>query len=150
MIVRTLKIVRNVTFLLWFSASLAFSAIGLGLWAMNLSLKVATMTASAASTTVRHRRQIAKAISREKAKGRLRRMMIAVPVLGSGVAVSFEAYEYYQWQEENPEGTLTDYSCEVSEITAEVMDEVLQELPELIRPSPERVSSLVPECENEE
>jgi hypothetical protein len=38
--------------------------------------------------------------------------------------------------EENPTGTRGDYACEVAEITYEIMDEFLRDLPANLRPEP--------------
>ena len=104
------------------------------------------MSATAASAAVKHRKEVAKAVSKAKAKARLRRVMVAVPAVGTVVAVAFEAQDYSEWQDENPDGTPEDYSCEVAKVSAEIVDEVLQDLPETVRPSPDTVLAWLPNC----
>ena len=50
------------------------------------------------------------------------------------------------WVKENPDKSPTDYGCEVASSSAEVMDEVLAELPKKFRPSSDLIMSRVPEC----
>lgn len=141
------KIIRRTVFLIWLCVGLAVSAATLAAWAVNLSVKVATMTATAATTAVKHRKQIASAVTKAKAKARVRRVLVAVPAVGTALAIAFETQDYNDWQAKHPEGTFSDYSCEVAELSAEVVDEVLQELPEMARPSPDTVLAWMPECE---
>ena len=90
---------------------------------------------------------MAKAISKEKAKARLKRLIVAVPLLGTGAALAFEGNDLKVWLEENPDKSSTDYGCEVASSSAEVMDELLAELPEKFRPSRDLVMSKMPECD---
>ena len=87
-----------------------------------------------------------KAISKEKAKARLKRLIVAIPLLGTGAALAFEANDLKVWLGENPNKAPTDYGCEVASSSAEVMDEVLAELPEKFRPSSDLIMSKMPEC----
>lgn len=116
------------------------------LWALQLSSTVATMSANAAATAVRHRKEIARAIARTKAKARLRRFIATVPVFGVGTVIYFEEQDYREWLEENPKGTRGDYSCEVAHFSADVIDGVLAGLPEYLRPGPYTVLGWIPEC----
>jgi histidinol-phosphate/aromatic aminotransferase/cobyric acid decarboxylase-like protein len=63
------------------------AAIGSTLWALRLSYQVASMSADAAATAIRHREEIAQAVARTKAKARLRRALVALPVAGTAAAV---------------------------------------------------------------
>ena len=47
---------------------------------------------------------------------------------------------------ESPDKSATDYGCEVASSSAEVMDEVLTELPEKFRTSSDLIMSRMPEC----
>ena len=89
-------------------------------------------------------------ISKEKAKARLKRLIVAVPLVGTGAAVAFEGNGLKVWIEENPGKSPTDYGCEVASSSAEVMDEVLAELPERFRPSSDLIMSRMPECDSPE
>lgn len=141
------KLIRRTIFLVWLCIGLASGAATLAAWAFSLSTQVATLTANAASTAIRHRKQITKAVAKAKAKGRVRRLLVAVPAVGTVAAFAFEAQDYYAWEAENPDGTAADYACEVAELSAELVDEVLQELPEMTRPSPDAVLAMMPNCE---
>jgi len=60
-----------------------------------------------------------------------------------GSLIYFEERDYKEWLAENPDGTRERYAYEIAAITAEVMDEVLQELPARVRPDPDNVKGLV-------
>lgn len=131
---------------MWLCGALLVSTVALGMQALTLSAQVATVTASASAAALAHRKAVAKAVSKAKAKARLRRLLVAIPVIGTGAAVAFEAQDFRDWQSDNPEGTFADYSCEVAGLSAEVVDEVLQELPNGFRPSRDMVLDQLPEC----
>ena len=125
--------------------------LGIGLLQTSLSLasataQVATLSANAATAAALHKKQMAKAISKEKAKARLKRLIVAVPLPGTGAAVAFEGNDLKVWLEENPDKSPADYGCEVASSSAEVMDEVLAELPEKFRPSSDLIMSRMPVC----
>ena len=138
---------RNTTFLLITCATLAVSTLSLAAKTVALSGQVATMTASAATAAVANRKAIASAVARTKAKARIRRYVAAIPLVGIAAAGAFETQDYLEWQEENPERDRGDYACEVADASASVIDEVLQSLPERVRPSSDLVLSKMPECE---
>ncbi|RKT30980.1 hypothetical protein BXY70_2977 [Roseovarius halotolerans] len=138
---------RNVVFLGWLSIALVSTTIAAGIWALQMTTTVAAMSAKAASTAVAHRKQLAKAVAKAKAKARLRRAVVAVPIAGVAAIGYFEEQDYQEWLAENPDGTRKQYACEVASLTAEVVDEVLQDLPGGLRPDPETVLGYMPECE---
>lgn len=144
---RLLRALRSTVMLLWLCAVLAVSALALGIQALTLSAQVASVTAGATAAAVKHRKDLAKAVARTKAKARLQRALVAVPIVGTGAAVAFEAQDFHDWQVDNPNGTLADYSCEVAALSAEVVDEVLQDLPDAMRPSRDLLLRQLPECE---
>jgi histidinol-phosphate/aromatic aminotransferase/cobyric acid decarboxylase-like protein len=80
--VRLFKLVRTTAFLVVLCVSLATTAVSLGVWAVSLTAQVTTMTASAAAAAIAHRKAIAAAVLRTKAKARLRRALVVVPVAG--------------------------------------------------------------------
>ena len=128
------------------------TALGIGLVKTSLSLaaltaQVATLTANAATSATTYKKQMAKAVSKEKAKARLKRLMVAVPVIGTGAAVAFEANAMNNWLEENPSKTSSDYGCKVASSSVEVMDDVLAELPKRVRPSKDFLISKMPKCD---
>lgn len=87
--------------------------------------------------------------TRTKAVARLKRTLVAVPVIGIGIASYFEKKDFDEWQKDNPNGTLKEYTCEVSAISAEYLDEVLQALPQNLSENiPEKVlSNMTPKCQ---
>jgi hypothetical protein len=143
---RLFRWVRSTVILLWLCAALAVSAVTLGVHALTLSAQVAAMSASASAAAMRHRKEMARA----KAKARLRRLVVAVPFVGGGAVLAFETQEFRAWQDTNPEGTFGDYSCEVAELSAEVVDEVLRDLPDRMRPSRDMVLNQLPDCAQRE
>ena len=144
-----LRLIRFVFRLFRSAIFLFLLAVGLGVVLLQTSLSLASATASvanAATLAALHKKQMAKAISKEKAKARLKRLIVAVPLLGTGAAVAFEGNDLKVWLEENPDKSPTDYGCEVASSSAEVMDEVLAELPEKFRPSSDLIMSRMPKC----
>ncbi|MCO6410143.1 hypothetical protein [Hoeflea alexandrii] len=144
--VRLFKLVRTTAFLAVLCVSLATTAVSLGVWAVSLTAQVTTMTASAAVAAIANRKAIAAAVLRTKAKARLRRALVVVPVAGIAAAIAFEREDYLEWKQDNPDGDLETYGCEVSAVSAEVVDDVLQDLPEQVRPSRDWLLSRLPEC----
>ncbi|MCU0832769.1 MAG: hypothetical protein MUC58_14930 [Rhizobiaceae bacterium] len=127
--------------------TLASTTIAMGVWAATLSVKVATLTASAAATLVQHRKEMARAVMRAKAKGRVRQAAVALPVIGIAVVGAFETADYLEWKADNPDGDLNDYGCEMAAATAGVVDEVLASLPQSIRPPKDVIAGHMPACE---
>ena len=135
--------------------ALAVATAGLTWRTVELGAKVTALSAAAAAKAVGHRRELAKAerdrraaearhrneLAKMRAKARLRRLVVAVPIVGTGAAGYFEWREYLEWKEEHPGGTFDDYATEVGSASAEVADEVLQELPDGWRPDADVVSA---------
>ena len=136
-------LLKNTVFLTILCLMLAISTATLAIKTLSLGAKVAAVTAGA---TAAQRQAVATAVTRTKAKARLRRMVVMVPVAGIAAAGYFEEQDYREWKEENPELGRKDYACEVSHVSAEVIDDMLQGLPEDIRPSREFLLSKLPEC----
>lgn len=142
-----LKLMRTTAFVSVLIVSLATTAVSMGIWAISLTAQVTTMTASAAAAAIAHRKAIAAAVARTKAKARLRRALVVLPVAGIAAAVAFERQDFLEWKEENPDGDIEEYGCEVSALSAEVIDEVLQDLPEQVRPSRDWMLARMPACD---
>jgi len=143
---RILAFLRTAGFLAVLCVSLATTAISMGIWAVSLTAQVTTMTASAAAAAIANRKAIAAAIVRTKAKARLRRALVVLPIAGIAAAVAFERQDYLEWKTDHPDGDVEDYGCEVGTVSAEVIDDVLQDLPETVRPSRDWLLSRVPSC----
>ena len=71
------------------------------------------------------------------AKARLKRFIVAIPILGSGATLAFEASEFKNWQAANPQKHEVDYLCENASLTIEIFEDVIKELPENLQVSPE-------------
>ncbi|MEP3439617.1 MAG: hypothetical protein ABJN75_22935 [Hoeflea sp.] len=141
------KLMRTTAFLVVLAVSLATTAVSMGIWAISLTAQVSTMTASAAAAAIANRKAIAAAMVRTKAKARLRRVMVALPIAGVAAAIAFERQDYLEWKQDNPVRDVEDYGCEVGTVSAEVIDDVLQELPEQVRPSRDWLLARLPGCE---
>lgn len=153
---------RNSILLLWICGTLVLSTIGFGAWAIQQSIRVASLTADLASsvselvsTKATHKKALSKQEAKLKAKARLRRAVVAVPVVGAGLVLYFEEQDFQEWLDENPEGTRVEYACEVATYSAELVDEIVEDtveaaqgLPSSVRPSPETIKSWleVPKC----
>lgn len=144
---RLFSFFRTVGFLAVLCVSLATATVSMAVWAISLTAQVTAMTATAAATLIANRKAIAAAVLRTKAKARLRRALIVLPIAGIGAAIVFERQDYLEWQQDNPDGDLEDYGCEISALSAEVVDEVIQDLPASVRPSPDWLLARLPGCE---
>ena len=138
-----LKLFKHVFFLGFLVISLAISTLTLGFHAANLTAKVAVLTAASTVAAVKHRKEIAKVL----AKARLKRFIVAIPILGSGAAVAFEASEFKNWQAANPQKNEVDYLCENASLTIEIFEDVIKELPENLQVSPEILGLESRRCE---
>ena len=140
------RLFRSAIFLFLLALGLGVALLQTSLSLASATAQVASLSANAATAAALHRKQMAKAISNEKAKARLKRLIVAVPLVGTGAALAFEANDLKVWLEENSGKSPKDYGCEVASSSVEVMDEVLAELPEKFRPSSDLIMSRMPEC----
>jgi len=154
--------IRNTIFSIWVIGSLLISSIGLGIFAVSQVLRVASLTtdlassaAELASTKAAHQAALSKQKAKLKAKARLRRGLVAVPVLGAGLIVYFEEQDFQEWLNDNPDGSRSDYLCEVAKYSAEIVDDIVadtieatQSLPKSVRPNAETVKAWleIPKC----
>lgn len=159
------SLLRTTTFLAVLAGSLLVSTISMGLWVATTTAQVASLTAGAAASVIAQRRAVASAIAttrakmivkrkkalaravlKTKAKARMRRVMVAVPLAGIAVAAAFERQDYLAWKEDNPTGDWEAYSCQVAQMSGEVVEEVLSELPEAVRPARNTLLGKLPAC----
>lgn len=138
-----LRVARNTVLVAWLLVSLVSVSVAATAWAAVQTWKVAQLTYQVGAMAYQHRRELVRAM----AKARVRRLTTAIPIVGVGAAIYFERQTYGEWRELYPDGTPEEYACDMATLTAEVMDEVLQELPELARPSERRVQGFLPDCE---
>ena len=143
-----LSLFKNTIFIIWLIGALTSLSIGLATWAFQTTATVAKMSAEAAITTVKHREKIATTITKTKAKARLKRMITMIPLAGVAAGIYFEEQEYKEWKVNNVNGAKSDYICEVAKITLDVLDEVLNELPEKLIPSQSTLNSMIKKCKN--
>ena len=140
------RLFKNVFFLAWLVGALASLSIGLTWCSLQLTTGVARLTVEATATALKHRKEIAKAVARTKAKARLKRALVMVPIAGIAAGAYFEEQDYQEWKQQHPNGNRQDYACEVAALTAEVLDELLREIPDNLRPSEERLTDQLPKC----
>jgi len=165
---------RSSVILIWVCSTLALSTIGIGAFALQQTIKVATLTTELASSALdlattkaankaklseqkaNHQLELKKQKAKIKAKERLRRSIMAVPMVGTGLLIYFEEQDYQEWKQDNPDGTPSKYACEVAATSAVVFDEVItetvdfmQNLSGSIGPDPETVKAWlkVPTCD---
>lgn len=160
---------RSSVILIWICGTLALSTIGIGVFALQQSIKVAAITTDLASSALdlaatkaklseqkaNHELELKRQKAKIKAKERLRRSIAAVPIVGAGMIIYFEEQDYRDWIKDNPQGNPSDYACEVANTSAHVIDEIVadtigfsQTLPKSFRPNPEKVKAWleVPKC----
>ena len=136
---KMLGLLRNTLFVSILLIGLISSTIAVGIWGMTKAVQVASLTAAIADNAITHSKQTAKTVFRTKAKARLKRLIAATPFVGIAAVGYFEEQDYKEWLLANPEGDRKQYACEVAIITAEVLDEVLQDLPDNLRPNPKQL-----------
>ena len=137
---------KNIVFLAWLLGALASLSIGLTWWSLQLTTSVARLTTEATAAALKHRKEISRVVAKTKAKARLKRALVMVPIAGIAAGAYFEEQDYREWKEQNPNGNRQDYACEVAALTAEILDELLQEIPDNLRPSGERLTDQLPKC----
>ena len=112
-----------------------------------MAITASKLTATAATTAIKHKKEMSKAIAKVKAKARMKRIVMAVPVGGAVAGWWFEKQAYNEWLEENPEGSRSKYVCEQAEITAEIFDEWVATFPDYILQRVYAAENLIPEYE---
>ncbi len=157
------RIVKSAVFLGLLCISLAASTAFFAVKSAELGVKVASLAAEVVALKIAAQRDKTKAVAeakaktkaRERARARVRRFAIAgaavVPVAGifaaPAIAGFFEVADFNDWKTDNPEEGFGNYACETGGANAGLVDEVLQELPESIRPRPDIVRAWMPECD---
>ena len=134
----------------WLVGALASLSIGLTWCSLQLATSVVRLTTEATTTALKHRKEIAKAVAKTKAKARLKRALVMVPIAGIAAGAYFEEQDYREWKHQNPNGSRQDYACEVAALTAEILDELLREIPDNLRPSEKRLTDQLPKCHTPE
>ena len=141
-----LSLFKNTVFLIWLLCSLASITIFTSIWALQKTFIVAKLSAEITSNTIKHRKEIKKTISKIKAKARLKRIITMLPIAGAAAGLYFEESEFQEWLIDNPNGKRSDYLCEIAEITSEIIDEVIDALPQSIKSGENLLRATTPEC----
>ena len=144
------RLFKKVVFLTWLVGALASLSIGLTWCSLQLTTSIARLTTEATATALKHRKEITKAVARTKAKARLKRALVMVPIAGIAAGAYFEEQDFQEWKQQNPNGSRQDYACEVAALTAEILDELLREIPDNLRPSEKRLTDQLPKCHTPE
>ena len=141
-----LSLFKNTVFLIWLLCSLASITVFSSIWALQKTFMVAKLSAEITSNTIKHRKEIKKTISKIKAKARLKRIITMLPIAGAAAGIYFEESEFQEWLIDNPNGKRSDYLCEIAEITSEIIDEVIDDLPQSIKSGENLLKAITPEC----
>ncbi len=141
-----LSLFKNTVFLIWLLCSLASITIFTSIWALQKTFIVAKLSAEITSNTIKHRKEIKKTISKIKAKARLKRIISMLPIAGAAAGIYFEESEFQEWLIDNPNGKRSDYMCEIAEITSEVIDEIIDALPQSIKSGESLLKAITPVC----
>ena len=141
-----LSLFRNTVFMIWLLCSLASITVFSSIWALQKTFMVAKLSAEITSNTIKHRKEIKKTITKIKAKARLKRIITMLPIAGAAAGIYFEESEFQEWLIDNPNGKRSDYLCEIAEITSEIIDEVIDDLPQSIKSGENLLKAITPEC----
>lgn len=141
-----LSLFKNTVFLIWLLCSLASLTFFTSIWALQKTFMAAKLSAEITANTIKHRKEISKTISKIKAKARLKRMITMLPIAGAAAGLYFEESEFQEWLIDNPNGKRSDYLCEIAEITSEIIDEVIDDLPQTIKSGENLLKAITPEC----
>ena len=141
-----LSLFKNTVFVIWLLCSLATITVFSSIWALQQTFMVAKLSAEITSNTIKHRKEIKKTITKIKAKARLKRIITMLPIAGAAAGIYFEESEFQEWLIDNPNGKRSDYLCEIAEITSEIIDEVIDALPQSIKSGENLLKAITPEC----
>ena len=141
------SILKNTVFLIWLFCTLASLTVFTSIWALQKTYMAAKLSTEITANTIKHKKEIKKAILKIKAKARLKRMITMLPFAGAAAGIYFEESEFQEWLLDNPDGTRSDYLCEITDITSEILDEVINELPQSIKPNKKLIETISPKCQ---
>ena len=141
-----LTLLKNSVFSIWLLCSLASITVFSSIWALQKTFMVAKLSAEITSNTIKHRKEIKKTITKIKAKARLKRIITMLPIAGAAAGIYFEESEFQEWLIDNPNGKRSDYLCEIAEITSEIIDDVIDDLPQSIKSGENLLKAITPEC----
>ena len=141
-----LTLFKNTVFLIWLFCTLASLTVFTSIWALQKTYMVAKLSTEITTNTIKHKKEIKKIISKIKAKARLKRMITMLPFAGAAAGIYFEESEFQEWLLDNPGRTRSDYLCEIADITSEIVDEVINDLPTSFKQNKNLLKKSIPEC----
>ena len=143
-----LSIVKNIWFVFSMLILLSYSSLFFLQKIGSLSTQLVTAASALNAQKVKHKIELKKAIAKEKVKSRLRQAIVAVPFVGSVAYAAMEINDLRIWKKENPGKSDGDYACETAQLSAEVLEDVLAEIPDFNRVDINRaLSSLIGDCD---
>ena len=107
---------------------------------------VTKLSTEITSNTIKHKKETKKFIAKIKSKAHLERIITMLPFAGAVAGIYFKENNYKDWLQGNPNGTKSQCLCELAEITVEILDKVINDLPQAIKPSEMFLTKMVPNC----
>ena len=148
LVLLALSIVRNIWFVISIILLLLYSSLFLLQKIGSLSPQLITAASALSAQKVKHKIELKKAIAKEKVKSRLRQAIVAVPFVGSVAFAAMEINDLRIWKKENPGKSDADYACETAQLSTEVLEDVLAEIPDFNRSDINKtLSSLIGDCD---
>ena len=142
---------RNIRFFILVLIFLSCSSLVLLQKVGSLSAQLITAASAINAQKLKHKVELKKALAKEKVKSRMRQAIVAVPFVGSVAFAAMELNDFQLWKKENPGKTDSDYACETVQLSAEVLDDVLAELPNVTKGHIDRrFLSLIGDCNSSE
>ena len=126
-------LIKNVWLILTVLIFLSITSVFLLQKVSFLSAQLVSASATLNAQKMKHKADLKKAISKEKAKSRIKQTLIAIPFIGSAVFATVELNDFRSWQRENPDKTKIDYACENANASIEVLNELMNDLPSFAR-----------------
>jgi len=84
------SILKNTVFLIWLFCTLASLTVFTSIWALQKTYMAAKLSTEITANTIKHKKEIKKAILKIKAKARLKRMITMLPFAGAAAGIYFE------------------------------------------------------------
>jgi hypothetical protein len=114
--------VKNLLVIILALSLLIGASLGAVAWSMA-STTIDGLKSTLIAMKVKHKKEIAKV----KLKAKAKRVLVAVPLLGSAYAIWLEKAEYEGWKQSHPDGTISQYAEEVTELVIEMKDELFDD-----------------------
>ena len=89
---------------------------------------ISTMKLASVASQLVHKKKIAKT----KARARVSRKLVAIPVAGIGIAAWLEKKDYDEWKMDNPQSSKLDYLAQTRDEFHLLADEIKRDLDETI------------------